>query len=188
MAESQRAVFDRAAIDMIENLIKAVNGLLFTYGVTGSGKTFTMAGSGHGDNSGLIPRSADVLFNSIKNQQEKCIFTPNGRNGFYVRGRQEALLARSHLPAPEFDMKERMMETKRVFGYNKNMACSVFISYVEIYNDSCYDLLDDSLGENRLNQTKNIRTDANGVNFVEKVCEIEVSSSDEVLEQYVKGK
>lgn len=40
-----------------------VAGLLFTYGVTGSGKTFTMTGSpGQG---GLLPRSLDMIFNSI---------------------------------------------------------------------------------------------------------------------------
>ena len=44
-------------------------GLLFTYGVTGSGKTFTMTGSpGQG---GLLPRSLDMLFNSISPYQAK---------------------------------------------------------------------------------------------------------------------
>lgn len=44
-------------------------GLLFTYGVTGSGKTFTMTGSpGEG---GLLPRSLDMLFNSIAPLQAK---------------------------------------------------------------------------------------------------------------------
>lgn len=44
-------------------------GLLFTYGVTGSGKTYTMTGSpGEG---GLLPRSLDMLFNSIGPFQSK---------------------------------------------------------------------------------------------------------------------
>lgn len=44
-------------------------GLLFTYGVTGSGKTFTMTGSpGEG---GLLPRCLDMLFNSISPFQAK---------------------------------------------------------------------------------------------------------------------
>lgn len=46
-----------------------VAGLLFTYGVTGSGKTFTMTGSpGQG---GLLPRSLDMIFNSIGPYQAK---------------------------------------------------------------------------------------------------------------------
>lgn len=44
-------------------------GLLFTYGVTGSGKTYTMTGSaGQG---GLLPRSLDMIFNSIGPYQAK---------------------------------------------------------------------------------------------------------------------
>lgn len=46
-----------------------VVGLLFTYGVTGSGKTHTMTGSpGEG---GLLPRCLDMIFNSIGSFQAK---------------------------------------------------------------------------------------------------------------------
>ena len=44
-------------------------GLLFTYGVTGSGKTFTMIGNQK--ETGLLQRSLDTLFSSIINQQAK---------------------------------------------------------------------------------------------------------------------
>jgi len=37
--------------------------VLFTYGITGSGKTYTMMGPLN--NPGLIPRSFDVIFNSV---------------------------------------------------------------------------------------------------------------------------
>lgn len=44
-------------------------GLLFTYGVTGSGKTHTMTGSpGYG---GLLPRCLNMIFNSIGSFQAK---------------------------------------------------------------------------------------------------------------------
>ena len=44
-------------------------GLLFAYGVTNSGKTYTMTGSGQ--DQGILPRCLDVLFNSIEEQQAK---------------------------------------------------------------------------------------------------------------------
>lgn len=51
------------------NYVIVFPGLLFTYGVTGSGKTYTMTGSpGEG---GLLPRSLDMLFNSIGPFQAK---------------------------------------------------------------------------------------------------------------------
>jgi predicted aldo/keto reductase-like oxidoreductase len=63
------------------------------------------------------------------------------------------------------------------------MACSVFVSYVEIYNDVCYDLL----GNVEQRQSKIIRTDAKGINYVEGATEVEVSSSEEVIAQHLKG-
>lgn len=44
-------------------------GLLFTYGVTGSGKTHTMIGSPQ--DPGLLQQSLDTIFNSISYQQCK---------------------------------------------------------------------------------------------------------------------
>ena len=42
---SQPDVFQRVGLPLVEDLVKGNNGLLFTYGVTGSGKTHTMQGS-----------------------------------------------------------------------------------------------------------------------------------------------
>ena len=44
-------------------------GLLFSYGITSSGKTYTMTGTP--DDQGILPRCLDVLFNSIQNLQAK---------------------------------------------------------------------------------------------------------------------
>lgn len=97
---SQRELFEDVAKPLVEDLIHCKNGkcallyliiilllllfentqtdsgfllfklgLLFTYGVTGSGKTHTMTGSpGQG---GLLPRSLDMIFNSIGPYQAK---------------------------------------------------------------------------------------------------------------------
>ena len=40
-----------------------IAGLIFAYGITGSGKTHTMTGMP--SDSGLLPRCLDVIFNSI---------------------------------------------------------------------------------------------------------------------------
>ena len=42
---SQSDVFQQAGLPLVEDLTRGHNGLLFTYGVTGSGKTHTMQGS-----------------------------------------------------------------------------------------------------------------------------------------------
>lgn len=43
--------------------------LLFAYGVTNSGKTHTMTGSPQ--EQGILPRSLDVIFNSLQDLQAK---------------------------------------------------------------------------------------------------------------------
>ncbi|PSN36504.1 Kinesin-like protein KIF23 [Blattella germanica] len=90
---SQKEVFDVVALPLVENLIQGKNGLLFTYGVTGSGKTFTMTGDLK--KGGVMPRCLDVIFNSIaKFQANKFVFKPDKMNGLEVQSETDALMDR----------------------------------------------------------------------------------------------
>lgn len=91
----QREVFNIVALPLVENLIQGRNSLLFTYGVTGSGKTYTM--TGEPQESGIMPRSLDVIFNSIANYQaKKFVFKPDKLNGFDVQSETDAMLDRQN--------------------------------------------------------------------------------------------
>lgn len=91
----QKEVFKIVALPLVENLVNGRNGLLFTYGVTGSGKTYTM--TGEGNDSGIMPRCLDVLFNSISNyQSKKFVFKPDKLNGFDVQNETDAMLDRQN--------------------------------------------------------------------------------------------
>lgn len=102
---TQKNVFDIVALPLVENLIQGKNGLLFTYGVTGSGKTFTMTGDS--SNGGIMPRCLDVLFNSISDfLAKKYTFKPDKMNGFDVQNESDAYLDRqnelySHMATPK---------------------------------------------------------------------------------------
>ena len=67
----------------------------------------------------------------------------------------------------------------------------MFVTYVEIYNNFVYDLLDDSSFDDRskkLNlQSKMLREDANRNVYVNGVTEVEVGSSDEAFEVFLRG-
>lgn len=68
----QAEVFDRVAFDLVSDVIQGKNGLLFTYGITGSGKTYTMTGCPQ--QPGLLPRCLDTLFNSLSEfLAEPCV-------------------------------------------------------------------------------------------------------------------
>jgi kinesin family protein 23 len=57
-------------------------GLLFMYGATGSGKSYTMSGEALSE-PGIIPRTFDVLFNTLrKNLLPPGSFVPDSCNGF----------------------------------------------------------------------------------------------------------
>ncbi|KII74066.1 Kinesin-like protein KIF23 [Thelohanellus kitauei] len=61
---SQQEVFDSVANDMVTGLIRGKNGLLFTYGITGSGKTYTLGGTSK--DPGILPRCVMTIYNAIK--------------------------------------------------------------------------------------------------------------------------
>lgn len=91
-------VYERTSKPMIDKLLMGFNATIFAYGMTGSGKTFTM--SGNEQELGLIPLSVSYLFTNIMEQ------SMNGDKKF-----------------------------------------DVIISYLEIYNERIYDLLESGLEE-----------------------------------------
>lgn len=87
---------------------------MFAYGVTSSGKTYTM--TGNEITPGILPRSADVLFNSIPDIATRCTFYPNGRNGFSIRTEAKAYVEQSKhsYSDMEIDSIKRIREIKKV--------------------------------------------------------------------------
>ncbi|NXH40730.1 KI20A protein, partial [Dicaeum eximium] len=61
---TQTEFFVGSMKDIIRAYVSGVNGLVFTYGVTNAGKTFTIQGTSK--DLGILPRSLDVIFNHIR--------------------------------------------------------------------------------------------------------------------------
>ncbi|CAH8530539.1 unnamed protein product [Dicrocoelium dendriticum] len=70
-AATQSSVFSVVAVDQIRGFLEGLNGLIFAYGTTGSGKTYTMQGCLR--DMGLIPRTLCVLFRSVKNSMNPSL-------------------------------------------------------------------------------------------------------------------
>lgn len=69
-ATSQSTFFQKTTLPLIRAaLCQGENGLLFAYGVTNSGKTYTVQGAPGKDKAGILPRTLDVIFNSIYGSQ-----------------------------------------------------------------------------------------------------------------------
>lgn len=81
---SQQNIFETVARPLVEGLITGHNGLLFTYGVTGGGKTYTMTGDK--SSAGIMPRCVQILFTTIGNfQASKFSFVPDKFNKFQLK-------------------------------------------------------------------------------------------------------
>ncbi|VDI65837.1 kinesin family member 23 [Mytilus galloprovincialis] len=203
---SQKAVYDYVAMPLMEDLIKGKNGLLFTYGITSSGKTYTMTGTP--DDQGLMPRCLDVLFNSISGlQAKKYVFKPDRMNGFEIQTDADAMMERQRreilpgLTTPktpgrgrnhgEFGEHGRMSDPTRVEDIDEGNIYAVFVSYIEIYNNYVYDLLEelphDPITGYKPPQSKILRTDSNDNMYVMNCVEVEIKSPQEAFEVLYKG-
>lgn len=192
---NQQEVFDKVALPLVEGLIKGKNGLLFTYGVTGSGKTFTMTGEPL--NCGILPRCLNIIFKSINElQAHKYIFKPDKMNMFDIQSEAEAMLERQqelhkfksgkkNNSNPDLAMSDT--DLTKIEGVNEDNQYAVFVTYVEIYNNSVFDLLEDGPAICKNLPVKIIREDAAHNMYVHGVTEIEIKSAEEAFDAFYLG-
>ncbi|XP_072113322.1 kinesin-like protein KIF20A [Mobula birostris] len=64
---SQTEFFNSTVKDLVKQYLQGQNSLVFTYGVTNAGKTYTIQGTGK--DGGILPRSLAMLFDHIKGRQ-----------------------------------------------------------------------------------------------------------------------
>jgi len=203
---TQGNVFDKVGLPLVSDVLQGKNGLLFTYGVTGSGKTHTMQGTNK--DGGVMSRAVDVIFNSINDlQTKKFQVKPDKLNGFEIISDVDAALERqqelvNNIRTPsrrrgqggnlsgEADMSNRVSDTHK-FPVDEDMQYAVFVSYVEIYNNYTYDLLDvpkmDIVTGKQKLVSKILREDSYRNMYVHGVTEVEVKSPEEALEAFNRG-
>ncbi|KAI0274873.1 P-loop containing nucleoside triphosphate hydrolase protein [Gloeopeniophorella convolvens] len=155
----QPEFFSKTTLPLVRGLLDGENGLLFAYGVTNSGKTYTMQGGSHESSAGILPRTLDVLFNSIEGLQGNSKYRPSRLNGIELN--DASIFSRAPsldnftLPMQEPVLGEVLAEhldTSTVIDtdndsttlkVDRNYEYSVWLSYAEVYNEKIYDLLND---------------------------------------------
>ncbi|KAI0308896.1 P-loop containing nucleoside triphosphate hydrolase protein, partial [Amylostereum chailletii] len=155
-ATQQTQFFTKTTLPLVKGLLDGENGLLFAYGVTNSGKTYTVQGGSHDGSAGILPRTLDVIFNSIDGLQSNSPYhpvrlqgvelgdssSPTMRGGSLDNLSEEPVIAEvlaEHLDTPmgETDIDPTILKVDRNHEY------SVWLSYAEVYNEKIYDLLAD---------------------------------------------
>jgi len=66
---TQQLFYDDTVKETICEFVEGQNCLIFSYGVTNSGKTYTIQGDNSRDGAGILPRSVNQVFSTIANHQ-----------------------------------------------------------------------------------------------------------------------
>ncbi|XP_065322072.1 kinesin-like protein KIF23 [Gordionus sp. m RMFG-2023] len=206
----QKTVFRSVAKPLVQDLLNGKNGLVFAYGVTGSGKTYTM--NGKSNDEGILVRCLETAFDNLKDlQTERFVFKPDKNNGYDILSPSEVLYERNKalqysssnynslpklpLATPRRAIREEFFtclspNTTMLQEVCEDNAYAIFVSFVEIYNNYIYDLLEDiSLDQINMKTqiSKTLREDSNHSIYVSGCTEVEVKSTEEALEVLYKG-
>ncbi|NXO16459.1 KI20A protein, partial [Oriolus oriolus] len=203
---TQSEFFEGSMKDTVRAYVNGVNGLVFTYGVTNAGKTFTIQGTSK--DLGILPRSLDVIFNHIRGRHYlKMNFKPYLSNDVKKledeQVKQEETLKTAILASLK-EVSDQMLlkailglifELFLCFGlaeknfvpldiHRTNMdqraQASVWISFCEIYNEYVYDLLNVlSTSKTQRRRVLRICEDQGGNCYIKDLKWINVQSTEE---------
>ncbi|WVF72614.1 hypothetical protein IAT40_007432 [Kwoniella sp. CBS 6097] len=134
----QSGFFTTTTLPLVEKLLQGENGLLFAYGVSNSGKSYTIQGgsTSSATDRGVLPRAIDVVFNSIDGLESKANLKPQGLADVVLSNERDDAIP---LNDPFAASEPRIEETVKV---DRNFSYAVFVSYAEVYNEKIFDLLD----------------------------------------------
>ncbi|KAJ1718738.1 hypothetical protein LPJ61_006493, partial [Coemansia biformis] len=152
----QPRMFEVCGLPVVSDLFAGYNTLLFTYGITNSGKTYTVQGTA--GSPGMLPRSIKAILEVLDarglqgdfpirpkyaTQVEYCsdprIVSPT----FRVAPGEDAWVSGLELDDPLSNPKvaEIVRRLEEDAG-DQEWAYQLYVSYFEVYNEMVYDLLD----------------------------------------------
>ncbi|XP_069315925.1 kinesin-like protein KIF20B isoform X1 [Eulemur rufifrons] len=202
---TQKEFFQGCIMQPIKDLLKGQSRLIFTYGLTNSGKTYTFQGTE--ENIGILPRTLNVLFDSLQERlYTKTNLKPH-RSREYLRlspdqekeevASKSALLRQikevvmhndsydtvngsltNSLNIPEFE--ESMKDCEHAsLNVDNNIKFSVWVSFFEIYNECIYDLFVPVSSKFQKRKMLRLSQDVKGYSFIKDLQWIQVFDSKE---------
>ena len=154
---NQKEVFETVGRSLVTELLSGWSSLLFMYGVTGSGKTYTMQvkgkyggiffrylftfvlSQGTSEDAGIVARSIDVLFKSIGNnlvsKYQIIPVTVRGVQHFEVLTKNEALERKLIEERSKTSRSRRVMnnDDKIIHNISDESSCSSTIPEDSLY-------------------------------------------------------
>jgi kinesin family member 20 len=147
----QERLFRETTAPLVAALFEGTNGLVFAYGTSNAGKTYTI--QGEPAEPGILPRSLDVIFNSIaaakagKGEQvtadgvsDTVAALVKEEDRLVGAGVAEAAAGPEAAGRSDVFAADRVRDTMTL-DVSPEPEYAVSVSYLEIYNEHCFDLL-----------------------------------------------
>ncbi|XP_049916428.1 kinesin-like protein KIF20A isoform X1 [Epinephelus moara] len=210
---SQKKVFDGSVRSLVRDVLEGGNCLVFTYGVTNAGKTFTFLGPDH--DSGLLPRSLSVIFNSVEGhlygradlKPQRCRdfsrLTPDQQAAessskrnllrlFKESDRSQTSGRSTFLDGSSLSTDSSVNSVSEADSFcldvDSNIRFSVWVSFCEIYNDNIHDLLEQVSSGHQKRTVLRLSQDVKGNSFIKDLRWVQVNSSEEAYKVMKIGK
>ncbi|KAJ1796372.1 hypothetical protein LPJ59_003792 [Coemansia sp. RSA 2399] len=153
----QARVFEVCAAPVVRDVAMGFNTLLFSFGVSNSGKTYTVQGTPGAP--GMLPRSVKALLDVLDDRDQQGDFAVRPRYATQVEYCSDPrIVAPTFRVAPGEDAWVAGLDSDSAAIESAQMAeiaqaldsdggrgawvYQVYVSYVEVYNEMVYDLLD----------------------------------------------
>ncbi|XP_069565449.1 kinesin-like protein KIF20B [Brachyistius frenatus] len=205
---TQRDLFEGTVQDLVKDVLEGGNSLVFTYGISNAGKTFTFLGPDA--DVGLLPRSLDAVFSSIgdkvfpgmsvrphrcreftrlgrEQQAEEAAFKRNLFRQLKESERSNASLLNS---TNKSLLEGKIIETEdRIrLELEANTKFSVWVSFCEIYNENVHDLLEAAPSGAPRRAALRLSQDVKGNAFIKDLRWVQVNSAEEAFTVMKLGK
>ncbi|KAM3862847.1 uncharacterized protein kif20ba [Diretmus argenteus] len=211
---TQRELFEGTVKSLVSDVLQGGNSLVFTYGVTNAGKTFTFLGPDA--DRGILPRSLNVIFGSIEERVFTQMTIKPHRCQEFIRltkeQQAEEAVGKRNLfrQLKESEKSSASQSCSTVFvlvpgstllgtttlaaedGVNlelqTNTKFSVWVSFCEIYNENIHDLLQ-TMPTGALKRTAlRLSQDVKGNSFIKDLRWVQVNSAEEAYSIVKLGK
>ncbi|NXC31483.1 KI20B protein, partial [Campylorhamphus procurvoides] len=206
---TQEEFFEGTIREPVQDFLDGYNRLVFTYGVTNAGKTYTFQGTE--DDVGILPRALDLLFKSIQgklytvmdfkphrcrdyiklteNQVREEVAIKNSllrlikeiliKIGFLLDFIVQSMLTCNTLYLADLEDISKDSEQSTTTARNY-IKFSVWVSFFEIYNECFYDLLI-PISNDKKRKTLRLAQDIKGCSFVKGLQWVQISDSKEAF-------
>ncbi|KAF1563213.1 UNVERIFIED_CONTAM: Kinesin-like protein KIF20B, partial [Eudyptes pachyrhynchus] len=200
---TQEEFFEGTMKQPVQDFLDGYNRLIFTYGVTNAGKTYTFQGTE--DDIGILPRTMDMLFKSIQGKLYTAMDLKPHRCRDYIKltkdqVREETAIKNSILRLIKeveehfflyptltcnilylTDLEELLKDSEQSSTSVKDyIKFSVWVSFFEIYNECFYDLLI-PISNDKKRKTLRLAQDIKGCSYVKDLQWVQISDSKEAF-------